>query len=376
MAGQGKPGRPKKTVEDPENASLFPENLPEDLAEVFDALPGEDKVISLFRIQSSGPPAFLISLSPEGLRNLSTIQEEFGGGKYKAVAKNYETGEKVERSFTIEGDPKVKGEQLLVHDPKTGFFLPKSQWKKELGYEGEKEKENATSDPILRLYERQLDRMEAEIAQLKEAKSGNGMSEMFQLLIQAKELIAPQVPVNQGSVDAQTIFNAMSKGMEMITNRDNENNQPAFVTVAREILPIIQQMLNRVITPKPGQPGQPGQPVPPPGLQADLSAKDVTPATGFQALIPMLEPYKQTFIDAASNDDNPELLIPLVARRVPPDKKDEIIKWIQEGKWFPDLVSLDQRISFQRAWWEEFCKGLLRELTGEVIKEHEEVASE
>jgi len=268
----GKIGRPKKVVEDSENASLFPENFPEDLAEVFDALPGEDKVISLFRIQSSGPPAFLISLSPEGLRNLSTIQAEFGGGKYKAVAKNYETGEKVERSFSIEGDPKVKGEQLLVHDPKTGFFLPKSQWKKELGYDEEKGKDNVTSDAVLRLYERQFDKMETEIDRLKEAKSGNGMGEMFQLLIQAKELIGPSQQTNQSTIDVQTLFNAMTKGMDLVNDRETEHNQPAWISVVRELLPQFQQMVNRVTTPKPGQPNQPGQPAPSPGLQPYIYA--------------------------------------------------------------------------------------------------------
>lgn len=366
MAGPGKPGRPKKSVE--ESESLFPENFPEDLAEVFESLPGEDKVISLFRIQSIGQPSFLISLSPEGLRNLSAIQGEFGGGKYKAVAKNYETGEKIERSFSIEGEPKVKGDNAgpMIRDPKTGFFLPKSEWKheRELG-----DKEN-TDPAILRLYERQMDKMEAEIAQLKQAKSGNGMNEMFQLLIQARELIAPPQQTNQSTIDVQTLFNAMTKGIDLVNEREKEHDQPAWISVIRELLPQIQQMLNKVTVPGQIKPGQPGQPQPQP--QPD-QPKDVTPATGFQALIPMLEAYKQTFIDAASNDDNPELLIPLVARRIPLDKKDEIIKWIQEGKWFQDLISLDQRISFQRAWWEEFCKGLLRELTGEVVEEHEEV---
>lgn len=368
MAGPRKPGRPKKEVEEaPE--SLFPENLPEDLAEVFESLPGEEKVISLFRVQTIGQPAFLTSLSPDGLRNLSAIQDEFGGGKYRAVAKNYETGEKIERNFSVEGEPKIKSgqEQLLVRDPKTGFYLPKSKWRKEIGSEDEKEGDLSAS--IVRVYERQLDKMEAEIAELRNNKPGNGMTEMFQLLIQFRELMVPQ-QANQSTIDVQTLFNAMTKGMDLVNDRENEHSQPAWISVVRELLPQFQQMMNRVTPLKPGQPRQPGQPEP----QPSQAPKDATPATGFQALIPMLEPYKQTFIDAASSDDNPELLIPLVARRVPPDKKDEIIKWIQEEKWFPDLVSMDQRISFQRAWWEDFCGGLLKELTGQNVEEQGEAS--
>lgn len=366
MAGKGKPGRPKKDMIEIEPDEFS--DAPEDLAEVFDALPGEEKVISLYRIPVSGPPTFLIGLSPDGLRSLSSIQEEFGGGKYKAVAKNYETGQKLERTFSIEGDPKVKGEKVVTKDPKTGFFRPKAEWTKEPGYEEARENGNL-SETMFHFYERQLDKLTAEVERLKSEKPSNGMNDALQLIIQAKELIAPQVPLNQGTVDAQTIFNAMTKGMEMINDRDNENSQPPWIAVARELLPTIQQIVNRVTNAS--GPGKPGQPPPPP---TNLPPKDVTPPTPFQALIPMLEPHKETFIDAAAQNDDPFLLIPMVARRIPPEKKDEIIKWIQEEKWFGDLVSLDQRISLQRGWWDEFVKGLLAVLKGEAVEGQEEPA--
>jgi len=349
-------GRPKKGVTETESEGTLYEDMPEDLAEVFDALPGEDKVISLFRIQPSGPPAFLTTLSPDGLRNLSIIQGEYGGGKYKAVAKNYETSQKVERGFSIEGDPKVRGDKVITHDPKTGFFIPKSEWRKEPGYE----ENNNSSDAISRFYERQLDRLEAENERLKDQKpgSGNGVAEALQLLIQAKELIAPQ-PVNQSAMDTNVLFSALTKGMDMVSDRDRENGQPAWISVVKELMPEVQKIISRVTIPvKPS-----GQP--------NLPPKDVTPATGFQSLLPMLEPFKETFINAASTDDDPSLLIPLVVKRILPEKG-ETIKWIQDGKWFDDLVSLDQRISFQRGWWEEFMRGLLAELTGKGEKPEEQ----
>ena len=357
MAGPGKPGRKRKdstVIEpEPENFDLFGE----DLAEVFDALPGEEKVISLFRIPASGPPSFLIALSPEGLRNLSMIQDEFGGGKYKAVAKNYETGEKVERTFSIEGEAKVKGSKIITKDPKTGFFRPKSEWTREEGYQLASDN---NTDPVIRLLEKQIDKLEAEVSLLKGGQANGhtpNMSDLVNLLVQAKELIAPQSPVNQSTMDVTTLFNAMTKGIDLVNERERDNDKPIWMDLVRELIPQVQQIVNKVaMAPAPKGPTQPATTQPP---------KDVTPKTPFQALIPTLEPYKQTFIDAAANDDNPELLIPLVAARIPPDKKPEIIKWVQEGKWFDDLVSMDQRISLQRGWWQDFVGGLIIELGGQ-----------
>ena len=228
-------GRPKKIIEDEtENSDFFPE----DLAAVFDALPGEDKVISLFRILPSGPPSFLTALSPDGLRNLSIIQDEFGGGKYKAVAKNYETGEKVERPFSIEGEPKIRGSKIITKDPKTGFFLNKADWRKESGYEPEGE--NGSSDVMIRFLERQLDTLGAENARLKEQRpAGNGMNDALQLLVSAKELLAPSAPVNQSAMDTNTLFTALTKGMELVSERDRENGQPGWISLVKEIMCII-----------------------------------------------------------------------------------------------------------------------------------------
>ena len=116
----------------------------------------------------------------------------------------------------------------MVKDPKTGFFLPKSKWREQPSVSDEGN--NTPSDNLIRLFERQLDRMEAEIAQLKTAKPGNSMSEMFALIIQAKELIAPQ-QANQSTIDVQTLFNAMTKGIDLVNEKEKENDQPIWVSL-------------------------------------------------------------------------------------------------------------------------------------------------
>lgn len=324
------------------------------------ALPAEDTALYLYRVRPEGRPLFLTKLSP-GQFDLSPIQERWGGGSYKVVSVDTLTDDRQEREFEIAG-PAKDGGVTPVNSGQVNIPLPPLP----------------PGTPI----ETRLDRLERMLFQFAQGQNGGGLSEallakliessgrsedkILERLATYKSFFASP-SASQTTLDVQSLIAMFKEGLSAA------NGEPVspWLSIIERVLPTIQEVLAKLpngagvaVRTRP-QISQPG------GGQTVVEQPKLS---GFLAQIePMIRPHIATFVVAAAADDDPGLLVPLVARRIPDDRKAQALEWLKGPEWFNQLSQLDSRIALQGAWWNEFAAQLRAEL-GEPQEAQDEVS--
>lgn len=352
--------RPKQENEEIE---LLVDRSQEDIENAFDDLPSSSAIINLYRMRDHGRPPWIGKMSPAEF-DLAYIEERWGGGRYKAIAKDVTTGDKIERDFEIEGEPRISNSQnpnlIKKQGEGRGFWLSKE----EMDQLSNKSIQPLNGDSSI---ERRMARLEVLLEKFTDRGNG-GEDKLLEKLAKYREIFMPVQSIPQSQIDLQSVIGVFKEGIQAAMSAERGEDSSPILMLIEKIMPFVQDVFSKM--------AQSTQPQPSPRQVNSIQPQQPPEApTGFLSLAPMIRPYLVTFIDAASVDDDPGLLVPLVAKRIPPDKHQVVMDWLQGSGWFTDLCSLDQRIAFQRAWWNEFIDQLKGEIAPASVEPEPEPES-
>lgn len=328
-------------------------------------LPEDDLKITVYRMNEQGRSRFIKRFSPAEF-DLSTIQAEWGGGRYKFVAS--QSGMKVKEGiFEIEG-PMYDGNPINVRDG-NGRFLPKTLQTVDNGH-----------DPLIPLLQRLIEKLDegkktestllTTLLPILLQNNASSEDKILERLSQFKNLFSSNnSPV---SADAEVIFNAFDKGMKVFSQKfggSEGGEKSAWVEVAERFLPTIMSLLQRFQPlPAPG-PTQNFQP-PPQAAQQNGQAKIEQPKEN--GIMEALKPYLPIAINAASLNQDPEPLADYVVPvLVNMGQKEEFRKWLEGETWFKEIVQHIPAVALQAQWWHDFRDAILA-----ALKEGEEKPDE
>lgn len=333
----------------------------DELDGVLAGLPEQDSVIRLFRVNPQGKPAFITEFSPSDF-SLEGIKNTYGGGKYKLVALS-NTGNR-ESHFEIEGEPiqgrvqpkpvfkRYMGGKLVYSKPEDADIVIEPAQEKPSGGLNE-----ASLITVLL----------AEMRQLRsELQPKENIGDVRRQLIEELSLLKGFFAQSNPTADlSKSAVDLIQKGVEIAMTAGNGEGSAAspWMLILDKVLPTVQDALKVVAA----QRSVPMQPPRQNGAGTDkpptLSPPEQGQAlTGFAALAPQLKPYLPAFVQSASSNVDPSVLVDMAIPNIPKDKYPAVIGWLESDSWFTDLVSLHPAISAQAAWWETFRENLIESL--------------
>jgi len=335
----------KKEIED--DAIEVPGIEYEDISDIEQALsglPDDGSQIYLFRMYDRGRPKFLTKMEPSEF-DLEIIREQFGGGRFKYTAKK--NGAVIrEGQFEIEGEPKTpkfddgtNGHTTFDKYDVVAMLKDEISALKQELTQKKKESEQTLATMLGAILQNSQNRESADDVE----------SKILSKLAMYKSLFTGT------EVSTDTIFNAMTKGMEIAAAAGGEGT-PIWLTVAEKLKEPLTQIATAYAQSKVGE-------MPKPKKQIEESKMTKNP------VIDMIKPYLSLVVTAASKNADPALYADLVIDNLPADKKDEVISWLSSEQCLKDLVACDNRISLQLSWWNELRQQIIEGLQDDSIRE-------
>lgn len=342
----------------------------DEISEILGELPSDEIKIAIYRMQTGGRPRYVRTYTgPEF--SLERLREYHGGGKFQLNIKDGK-GSKQVKIIEIEGDPIFDTTNPVIPDGRVSG----SRFERKYGVDMSPRSE--------------VENLREEIKELKSiianGGSNGGQPTMVEMLRLLKELTPNQQTLEDqilaklsqfkalfgnggANIETTALFNAMTKGMEIVRNAEGIESASPWMTILERFMPAIQGILTQVMAAKPA--GSPySLPVNQNGV-VNMSKQPEPILTGFSALAPKLQPYLPTFINAASNDMDPGIMVDLTASNIATEQYPVVIEWLESSTWFADLSQLSPAIQLQTGWWQEFRKQLLDTLKGSA-ENHDE----
>lgn len=337
---------------------------PDEIQSFLDSLPKDGERVSLWRLNQQGRAAFVAYFQPQEF-DLEVIQNTYGGGTYKYVVGQHQG--KFEIDGPALGDNRTG--TIKKHVPGVGVvFISKEeqeQIRRKLYGEGETlpQRQQAGDGQTMALLLNEIRSLREQVNKSQPDDRASAKKELLEEMIMLRDLFAPKEQPAPTQEFAKMATDLLRQGME-IANMGGDNGQPTWMILIDKILPVVndaiktiglqQQALGGIRKPNPVNPGTNIMPNQPP----------LAPLSGFDALVPKLQPFLPTFLSAASDGVDPLSLVDLTVPRIPVNEKSSVIEWLSSDNWFSDLSKLHPAIDVQRAWWYSFRETLLEELTG------------
>ena len=338
--------RPSKAVE-PESISgpsvidLNDQQQIEDFEGIIAQLPSDQKAVALYRIADLGRPRFLCSLLPTEF-SLDTIQERYGGGKYRVEYLNPQTNTKLRQAFEIEGEPilqrQIKRENSLSQSQPSSEFSLAEELRK-LREELNEVKRGGFQERLLEL-----------VLTKNQAPAPPSLQERLMELKLMREAFGP----TPGSVGTNEIFTAMKSGMDLVADGlggRGSDSTSKWLSIVDKYAPMVMGMLTKVVLPQ--QPMYNGTAPNPAQPEIMAPQNGQTSPSKFSEIAPNLKAIAPLFIAAASMNRHPASCIESVYPLIPAQHIPAILDWLNSPNWFADLCTVDERIALQAAWWQE-----------------------
>jgi len=331
-------------------------------------LPSDDAKVKLYRVKAQGTPAFIAEFSPRDFSE-EAIRNTYGGGKYRYVA--IENGVVAKQgNFEIEGEPKEpskpvykkyiqtsRGLKLVFSNPDDAEVILDS-----VTGEPVKNKPSlntaTTADPVMLLLLQEIRGLKEQLTRAPEHKTNK---DMVAELLMYKELFSSPKQEPQSVEMSKMVVDLIQKGMEVASAA--ENGGSPWMSVLDKVLPTLDKAFSTLAISmqraKVNQPVNGAIVVPQPQPQQVTAEPANIPATGFDSIADKLRAYLSTFLQAASSQTDPSILVDLTIPNIPESNKQIVIDWLESEQWFSDLLKLHPMIAGQQAWWTDYRNILL-----------------
>lgn len=345
----------KRKETEPEETGLFDIGADE-LDEVLAGLPSDDSVINLYRVNPIGRSAYMAEFTPSEF-SLEAVRNTYGGGKYKYTAKG--NGVVRRGTFEIDGEPMKDGKPIIrqVYKRYIGGKLVYSKPEDAEVIVGPASTERQPDNLQLTFLLEEIRRLREEMKQPAE-KPSDIKKEFLEQMVMFKELFGTGQKSPSEDL-SKNVIELIKQGIEVGQMANGEGSSP-WMMILDKVLPTVQETLKVIAT---QQRGIIPRPMTRPDGQAVLPSNQPplseVPLTGFESIADKLRAYLPTFLQAASANSDPGILVELTAPNIPPKDKPTVIEWLSSEKWFSDLCTLHPIIAGQRAWWEDYTTGLL-----------------
>jgi hypothetical protein len=158
---------------------------------------------------------------------------------------------------------------------------------------------------------------------------------------------------------SKMVVDLIQKGMEVASAA--ENGGSPWMSVLDKVLPTLDKAFSALaISMQRAKVNQPvnGAIVVPQPQQVTAEPANI-PATGFDSIADKLRAYLSTFLQAASSQTDPSILVDLTIPNIPESNKQIVIDWLESEQWFSDLLKLHPMIAGQQGWWTDYRNILL-----------------
>jgi hypothetical protein len=349
------------------DGDLFNINADE-LDEVLAGLPSDDSTINLYRVNPTGRSAYIAEFNPREF-SLEGVKNTYGGGKFKYVAKS--NGTIRQGTFEVDGDPKSGG------NPKIGYKRYNEQGKLvftrsddpeaiQVGARNEQLQTQNGNVPLMLLLE-EIRRLREEMKQPTQSPT-TVKKEFLEELLVFKQLFGDDKKSPAEDL-SKNVIDLIKQGIEV--GQLAENGGSPWMMILEKVLPTVQEAIKAFSV---QQSRIPIRSIQSPPLNAITTpAMPEVPLTGFESIADKLRAYLPTFVSAASNNADPDILVDLTFPQISEKDKDAVLRWLESEKWFSDLCTLHPIIQGQVAWWTDYRNSLLLALKNpeDEIQEHD-----